>query len=75
MSQSKTTTNRHVSRIPVIWHYLPEAPDEEISVLVAYEDDVTEGYLSEGKWCYQNTDWREIPGVYAWADLPPPPPQ
>ena len=60
--------------ISIVWHFLPEVPDEEIAVLVAYEDDVTEAYLSEGVWFYQGTT-RPVPGVYAWADLPAPPPR
>lgn len=53
------------------WHYLPEMPDAEISVLVAVigDDDSSEGYTDGANWYYQNGT--PIPGyVYAWADMP-----
>jgi hypothetical protein len=57
------------------WHYLPELPDDETTVLMAAKDgDVHEGYHEGDGWKLSNE--RPIFDVYAWAPIPeaPPPP-
>lgn len=52
------------------WHYLPELPDADITVLVSChgEGDCTEGYYDGDHW--RRSSGTRMHGVYAWADMP-----
>ena len=67
---------------PIIWHYLPELPDDETTCLIAHVSDETDqptvGYHSGGEWWWENPAGRDVPaffGAYAWAYLPANPPK
>ena len=65
------------------WHYLPELPDEDVTCLLAIDDDSTDevivGFLQEGQWMQDCGEWdgpmQVSYNVYAWAHAPAKPPR
>lgn len=66
---------------PIVWHYLPELPDDNITVLIATEgddsDEVLIGYHEDGVWWENPADVDNFIArpVYAWAHAPAKPPR
>jgi len=65
----------------LIWHYVPELPDDDTTVLLAHVSDETDqptvGFRRGGVWMWENPAGRDVPAyleVYAWAHLPANPP-
>lgn len=59
---------RKIERERLEWHYLPDMPDDEVTVLLAVDGDVHEGYHDGLGWWLSNE--QPAIGVYAWMHVP-----